>query len=148
MMEISFHVNVTDKLAYGCRLLRKAYASGAKVAVTAEPEVLQQMDGLVWQFSPADFIPHCILDASGEPRQTFTPVLLTDQPADCVHHEVLINLGLAIPAGFEMFERMIEVVADDRHELLAGRQRWRHYAGLGYTLKKHDRSSSAMGSPS
>ncbi len=148
MIEISFHVNVADKLTYGCRLLRKAYASGAKVAVTAEREVLQQLDELIWRFSPTDFIPHCTLGASGESRQTFTPVLLTEQPADCSHHEVLINLGLGIPPGFENFERLIEVVAVDQQELLAGRQRWKQYVGLGHALKKHDRSPSAMGSPS
>ena len=148
MIEISFHVNVADKLTYGCRLLRKAYASGAKVAVTAEPEVLQQLDELIWQFSPADFIPHCFFNSNNEPRQAFTPVLLTEQPADCSHHEVLINLGLGIALGFEGFERLIEVVADNQQDLLAGRQRWKHYAGLGYTLKKHDRNLSASGSSS
>lgn len=140
MKEISFHVNVSDKLTYGCRLLRKAYASGAQVAVTAEAGVLQHLNELIWQFSPADFIPHCLLDDVGEARQIFTPVLLTEQPADCSHQEVLINLGLSIPRGFESFERLIEVVADDQEELLAGRQRWKHYAGLGYALKKHDRN--------
>lgn len=140
MKDISFHVNVSDKLTYGCRLLRKAYASGAQVAVTAEAEVLQHLNELIWQFSPADFIPHCLLDDVGEVRQIFTPVLLTEQPADCSHQEVLINLGLSIPRGFEGFERLIEVVADDQEELLAGRQRWKHYSGLGYALKKHDRN--------
>ena len=30
MTEIAFHFNVPDKLAYSCRLLRKAYLSGAR----------------------------------------------------------------------------------------------------------------------
>ncbi|GBU15255.1 DNA polymerase III subunit chi [Polaromonas sp.] len=144
-MDISFHVNVADKLDYGCRLLRKAYASGAQVAVTAEPSVLQQMDELIWRFSALDFIPHCALDASGGVRQRFTPVLLTEQPAHCAHHEVLINLGLGIPPGFEGFARLIEVVADKPAELQAGRQRWKHYTGLGHVLTKHDRSPSTQG---
>ena len=42
MTEIIFHVNVPDKLAYSCRLLRKAYLSGARVSVTAEPDVLAE----------------------------------------------------------------------------------------------------------
>jgi hypothetical protein len=37
MTEIAFHFNVPDKLAYSCRLLRKAYLSGARVVVTGEP---------------------------------------------------------------------------------------------------------------
>ena len=37
MTEVEFHFNVGDKLAYSCRLLRKARAGGAKIMVTAEP---------------------------------------------------------------------------------------------------------------
>lgn len=144
MKEVSFHVNVADKLAYGCRLLRKAYASGAQVTVTAEAEVLQRLDQLIWHFSPADFIPHRWIDGNGEACDTFTPVFLTQQPAQCAHREVLINLGLGIPPGFEEFDRLIEVVADDQEELLAGRQRWKHYSALGHVPKKHDRHPAGV----
>ena len=44
MTDIEFHVNVPDKLHYSCRLLRKAYRSGANAVVTAEPELLLQLD--------------------------------------------------------------------------------------------------------
>ena len=36
MTEIEFHFNVHDKLAYTCRLLRKACRTGARAVVTAE----------------------------------------------------------------------------------------------------------------
>ena len=35
MTEISFHFNVPDKLAYACRLLRKAVNAGNKVVVAS-----------------------------------------------------------------------------------------------------------------
>ncbi len=34
MTGIAFHVNLADRLAYACRLLRKAAASGSRVLVT------------------------------------------------------------------------------------------------------------------
>lgn len=143
MTEIVFHVNVPDKLAYSCRLLRKAYLSGALVAVTAEPDILIELDRLLWGFSPTEFVPHALVSGASERDLALTPVLLSETPAACGHQEVLVNLGQEVPAQFEGFERFIEIVAADHDAVLAGRQRWRHYATRGYALKKHDRGGAS-----
>jgi DNA polymerase-3 subunit chi len=137
MTEIAFHFNVPDKLVYSCRLLRKAYLSGARVAVSAEPEVLAELDTLLWSFSPAEFVPHCAGTASAATLAA-TPIVLTALLADCSDRSVLVNLGQGIPAGFEGFERFIEVVALPPEDVMAGRSRWKHYAARGYALKRHD----------
>lgn len=137
MTEIAFHFNVPDKLAYSCRLLRKAYLSGARVVVTAEPAVLAELDQLMWSFSPAEFVPHCRADAS-QSTVAATPVVLAEAPAASQHHGVLVNLGQGIPAGFERFERFIEVVARTDDDRLAARSRWKHYTDRGYAMKRHD----------
>ena len=139
MTEIAFHFNVSDKLTYGCRLLRKACLSGAKVVVTAEPSVLTELDTLLWSFSSTEFVPHCTLGAPPITLGT-SPIVLTESLADCQHHEVLVNLGQTIPAGFEGFQRCIEVVALPPDEVIAGRRRWKHYAARGYSMIKHDLS--------
>ena len=141
MTEIAFHVNVPDRLGYSCRLLRKAYLSGARIAVIAEPAVLLELDQLLWRFSPSDFVPHAVLSADSDHDLALTPVLLTETLAACGHQDVLVNLGQEVPAQFEGFERIIEVVGDDQNAVLAGRQRWKHYATRGYALKKHDRAA-------
>ena len=58
MTEVAFHFNAPDKLAYACRLLRKAVGSGARVVVTAPADVLARLNSLLWTFSQLDFIPH------------------------------------------------------------------------------------------
>lgn len=137
MTEIEFHVNVPDKLNYSCRLLRKAYRSGAKAVVTAEPELLQQLDQLLWTFSAAEFLPHCTSQA---PVHTLaaTPILLAQQLQACPADSVLINLGHQPPADFERFQRFIEVASDANDDILAARTRWKHYRDRGYALKRHD----------
>ncbi|MHB1200013.1 MAG: DNA polymerase III subunit chi [Polaromonas sp.] len=140
MTEIEFHVNVPDKLLYSCRLLRKAYLSGAKVVVTAGCGVLDELDHLLWSFSPTEFVPHCRADAPQD-SLAVTPVLLAESLTACPHHGVLVNLGQDIPVGFEPFERFIEVIARAEDDLLAGRSRWKHYAMRGYALKKHERTA-------
>lgn len=144
MTEIAFHFNVVDKLLYSCRLLRKAYASGAQVAVTGEPEVLADLDQLLWSFSATEFIPHC-RTSDGKGQLASKSVLLLDSPAACPHHGVLVNLGVQVPFEFERFERFIEVVTQGSDERLAARTRWKHYADRGYLLQRHDISTAGEG---
>lgn len=137
MTEIEFHVNVPDKLHYSCRLLRKACRSGAKAIVTAEPDLLAQLDELLWTFLPTEFLPHCNSNAPSH-TLTFTPIQLASQLLGCSTDGVLINLGQHPPMHFERFQRFIEVASDQQTDILAARLRWKHYKDRGYALKKHD----------
>lgn len=144
MTEIAFHFNVTDKLQYGCRLLRKAYLSGANVVVTGEPEILAELDELLWSFSPTDFVPHCRTSAP-ENSLAGTPVLFAESLAAGPHHGVLVNLGQGTPDGFERFERVIEVVTQAEDDRIAARGRWKYYTDRGYAMKRHDLTSAEEG---
>ena len=137
MTRIDFHVNVSDKLAYSCRLLRKAYQSGARIVVTGDDDMLAELDARLWTFSAEDFVPHCRADAASATLSA-TPIVLTGSLADCAHHDVLVNLGLEVAVGFEHFARLIEVANQTPEDLAAARQRWKHYQALGYTPKKHE----------
>ncbi|MDP2067097.1 MAG: DNA polymerase III subunit chi [Burkholderiaceae bacterium] len=137
MTEIAFHFNASDKLAYTCRLLRKAVASGAQVVVTAEPPTLQQLDVALWTFSALDFLPHWAAPATPGVLAR-SPIVLTGVPADAPHQQVLVNLSDNLPDGFERFERLIEVVSGDAADRQAARQRWKHYADRGYAIVRHD----------
>ena len=140
MTEIAFHFNAPDKLAYACRLLRKAVASGARVVVTGSPASLQALDTLLWTFSPIEFVAHC---RAGSPAEQLmaSPVVLAaklDGGAKLPHHQVLLNLGAEVALGYERFERTIEVVTLDDEDRQQARQRWKHYADRGYHITRHD----------
>jgi DNA polymerase-3 subunit chi len=138
--EIAFHFNAPDRLAYTCRLLRKAVASGARLVVTGPAEALDRLDTELWTFSATDFVPHC--RAQAEPALlAASPVVLADDPAAAPHQQVLLNLGAEVPAGFERFERVIEVVGLDDADRQLARSRWRHYADRGYAMSRHDLAS-------
>jgi DNA polymerase-3 subunit chi len=141
MTEIEFHFNVPDKLAYTCRLLRKACRTGVKAVVTAEPGLLTELDRLLWRFSATEFVPHCMATSNGQ-LLAATPVLLADQLESCPADRVLINLGQKVPDDFERFRRFIEVVSGLENDKLVGRQRWKHYKDMGYALKQNDLSAS------
>lgn len=137
MTEVAFHFNAPDRVAYACRLLRKAVTSGAKVVVTGLPDTLRQLDAALWTMSPTDFVPHCHLeDAPG--IVAASPVILAASTQSVPHQQVLLNLGHAVADGFERFERVIEVVGMDDEDRQLARSRWKHYADRGYTITRHD----------
>lgn len=137
MTEVSFHFNAPDKLSYACRLLRKAVGSGARVVVTADGGLLRELDTVLWTFSPLEFIPHCHARADAQVLAA-SPVVLAEVVHDTPHQAVLVNLGEAVPEGFERFERLIEVVSLDEQDRQLARRRWKHYADRGYGIQKHD----------
>jgi DNA polymerase-3 subunit chi len=134
MTRIDFHTNVGDALLYACRLVRKAYQAGQPTVVLAEPARLRAFDEQLWTFSPLDFVPHCMADSALAPQ---TPIVLTADLDGAPHHQVLLNLGAAVPAQFARFERLLEVVGNASDELAAGRERYRFYRDRGYALNNY-----------
>ena len=138
MTEVAFHFNAPDKLAYVCRLARKAVRQDARVAVTGSRDDLQRLDRMLWALGPSDFIAHCMDDADETMRQA-SAVFLTADPRTSHHREVLVNLGDAVPEGFAQFARLVEVVSQsDQPDRIRARDRWRHYASSGYAIVRHD----------
>ena len=140
MTEVAFHFNAPDKLAYTCRLLKKAFSQSAQVVVSADPSTIEQLDQALWTFRADAFVPHCTVQ-SQPMLWRHSPVVLvpsSELPDTLTHHKVLVNLGQELVKGFEAFERVIEVVTLNEEDRLQARQRWKHYATRGYPLKRHD----------
>lgn len=142
MARIEFHFNAPALVPYACRLLRKVQGRGLRAQVIGHDSTLGLLDQTLWTFSALDFLPHCGAQAEQGMRQA-SHVLLASTVQRDWHRQVLINLGDAIPEGFEGFERIIDVVTvDDLHRAMA-RERWREYARLGHELVRHDLQQSA-----
>lgn len=138
MTEIAFHFNVPDKLPYACRLLRKVYQSGSRARVVGQVDTLAALDQALWTFSAQDFIPHCHSGADAA-MLTHSPIVLATTAAGAEDAgDVLVNLGAAVPEGFERYARLIELVGQNQDDRTDARQRWRHYADRGYTITRHD----------
>ena len=119
MAEVAFHFNAPDKAAYACRLLRKAYLKGARVAVLAPREQLDTLDRGLWLLAQGEFVPHCI-GADAEATRRHSPIHLLERLDERAPTQVLVNLTDAVPADYSRFERVIEVVdLDDEDRALA-----------------------------
>ena len=138
MTEIAFHFNAPDKLAYACRFARKAQRAGAQLVILAPKPVLVDLDRMLWSVSPQDFVAHCFDDAD-EDQLAVSPVVLSAELGETPHQDVLLNLGAQVPAAFERFSRLIEVVSStDEQDRGQARLRWKHYAARGYAIVRHD----------
>ncbi len=149
MTEIAFHVNALDKLDYACRLLRASQKKAAKVLVCGPHGTMRQLSTALWAVSPSEFLPHCFVDAQPAVLANSPIVLLPGLLADvspqelealnsAMQQDVLLNLGATLPAGYERFARLIEVVSQEDADLQSARVRWKHYKDRGYALMRYD----------
>jgi DNA polymerase-3 subunit chi len=154
MARIDFHSNVSDKLEYVCRLTRKIWSATQEgqavrnIVIVGEKTDLKKLDELIWTFSSADFLPHCFIE---DEMAIETPIVLTDNFAPSAlnaipHADVLIHIGMRmpqdVPALVARFPRVVEVVAVNEVERLAGRERFKAYRDLGHELHNFDQSKS------
>ena len=144
MTEIAFHFNAPDKVGYACRLLRKAFGSGAKVVVSGDSALLGELDLALWTFGQLEFVPHCREPGAAPAVLAASPIVLTGAPRTAPHHQVLVNLGGPVPDGFETFDRLIEVVTCGDEDRAQARQRWKHYSTRGYSMSRHDLAAEAQ----
>jgi DNA polymerase-3 subunit chi len=140
MTAVAFHFNVPDRRDYACRLLRKALRAEAKVVVTGDDHVLDDLNRQLWIFEPLEFLPHWRGARAGAlpSRLAATPLLLLDQPSAERGQTVLVNLGRQVPEGYGDFERLIEIVSLDEADRLSARERWRRYQAEGRSIERHE----------
>jgi DNA polymerase-3 subunit chi len=133
MTRIDFHTNIPDKLAYACRLARKAYSAKAKIVLLAEDAAqAAALNEALWTLSNIDFLPHVMAD---DPLAPETPIIITDsEEAALPHHEMLVNLTRRTPSNVAEFARVFEIISVDELDAAAGRQRYVAYKKQSYPL--------------
>lgn len=138
MTEVAFHFGAPDKIAYACRLLRKAVSAGARLVVQTDGADCERLNAALWALLPTDFVAHCD-DATVGTSLTLSPIVLTARPQDFASgREVIVNLLNHVPDGFDQFQRVIEVVSHDETDRRMARIRWKQYSELGYVIGRHD----------
>jgi len=133
MTRIDFHTNIPDKLAYACRLARKAYGARGKLVLLAEDAAqAAALDAALWTLSETDFLPHV---PAGDPLAGRTPIIVTDSDqAELPHYDMLVNLSRATPANVDRFQRVFEIISTDEDDAAAGRKRYAAYKQQSYPL--------------
>lgn len=141
MTRIDFYV-LPDSAAEGplptaCRLCEKAVGSGKRVHVHApDAQQAQDFDKLLWTYRQGGFIGHERAESVSETPPLAAVLIGNSEPLPS-HQDVMINLGLDVPAFFSRFERVLEIVHGDAPARLKYRERFKFYRDRGYTLETH-----------
>lgn len=140
MKKIDFHYNVPNRLRYACLVARTVYRRGMTLALWSTDERrLRELDSLLWRFDDLAFLPHVRAES---PLAAETPIRWSTN-LSALRGDVLLLLDDELPvdwtAEFERFDRIIDVVSTEPHELERSRARFRAYRAAGIELAAYDR---------
>ena len=143
MTAVDFHTGLADPLRFACRLLRKAVRQGARIQVSAPPDVLDTLDRLLWTFEDKEFLPHVRQPGVPAELAARTPIWLSEHALGSGAPSVLVNLGAPAPADLRGLSRVIEIVGSSPEAAEQGRARWRDYVTAGCQPDHHARAQGA-----
>ena len=105
MATIEFYSGIADKTRHALRLLRKAHAKGARVAVVGDADLLRRLDAELWTADARDFVAHLRVDGQPPPaRMDRTPLWLVEDARSARGCGVLVNLGADTVDDIERFD--------------------------------------------
>ncbi|HEX4859273.1 MAG TPA: DNA polymerase III subunit chi [Usitatibacteraceae bacterium] len=132
MTDIKFFSNVEAKLPFACRWSKKACDAGRKLVVFApDAAVADQFDRLLWTFAQLSFVPHV---RQSHPLAAVTPIVIAGEDGTFSHADTVLNLGNAVPPFFDRFAALREIISIEETDRQAGRERYRHYQSLGFSV--------------
>ena len=132
-----------QRWAFACRLIEKAYSRDLSVIIVNDtPADAQALDDLLWTFNERSFIPHkvCMDEQSMDPA---TKVHLAALPAALPAADLLVNLSARLPAHWERYPRIAEIIDADEDRRRLGRERFKTYRDLKVTLETHQLDETA-----
>ena len=140
MISVNFYILPDDQLEslqkYTCKLAEEHWQSGNRVLIQTDSSAdSQSLDNLLWNIRDESFIPHGI--ATLEPGDQQQPILISHQKINDQNFQLVINLS-SRPADVSNDELGIkEILNQDEKRKQSGRQNYKTYRELGYTLKHH-----------
>ena len=131
-----------QRWAFACRLTEKAYLKDLKIVIVNDTLAdAQALDELLWTFNERSFVPHkvCLDEQSLDPA---TPVhLVLESPA--IPADLLVNLAPRLPTQLQRYQRIAEIIDADEERRRQGRERFKAYRDLKFTLETHQIDEAA-----
>jgi DNA polymerase-3 subunit chi len=132
-----------QRWAFACRLTEKAYLRDLRIVIVNDTLAdAQALDDLLWTFNERSFVPHkvCLDEHSADPA---TKVHITLEPANAPVADLLVNLADRLPAHWERYARIAEIIDADEERRRLGRERFKSYRDLKVTLETHQLDETA-----
>jgi DNA polymerase-3 subunit chi len=131
-----------QRWAFACRLTEKAYLRDLRVVIVNESlSDAKALDDMLWTFNDRSFVPHRLM-ADEHTLDPATPVQLTVDPA-APAGDLLVNLAARLPAQWERYARIAEIIDADAERRRLGRERFKAYRALDVALQTHQLNDTA-----
>jgi len=136
-----FHILRQDTPAarnlHAAKLVNKAWQQGDRVGIVCDtPEHAQEMDDLLWNFSPDAFIPHSVISETNTPYKDPVGILL--HPPAAEDWDTVIILCAELPAHADQFKRLALIAQNDPVVLDQARAHFKQLRALGIEARVHD----------
>jgi len=131
-----------QRWAFACRLTEKAYLRDLRVVIVSDTlSDARALDDMLWTFSDRSFVPH-ELKLDERAMDPATQVQLTVEP-EAPAADLLVNLAGRLPAHWERYARIAEIIDADAERRRLGRERFKTYRSLEVTLQTHQLADTA-----
>lgn len=139
MPKIDFYIlsegNAQTRFQLACRLIEKAYRNQHRVYIQTEnQQEAHQLDEMLWTYRDDSFLPHNLYGDGPEPSP---PIQIGFSVTPEKHRDILINLSNHVPAFYEQFSRVLELVPNDPAIQANAREIYRAYRAKGYDITTH-----------
>jgi DNA polymerase-3 subunit chi len=136
-LKIQFYVleksNNQQAMLHACQLIEKHYQVNERVYIhTASQQEAERLDQLLWTFKEDSFVAHAISNT-----KQAAPVQIGFEADHAMAADVLMNLSHEIPAFFEQYQQITEIVFADATVQQLARERFKKYRELGYEITTH-----------
>jgi DNA polymerase-3 subunit chi len=132
-----------QRWAFACRLAEKAYLKDLKIVIVNDTLAdARALDELLWTFNERSFVPHkvCLDEQSLDPA---TPVHLVLESPAIPAADLLVNLAPRLPTQLQRYQRIAEIIDADEERRRQGRERFKAYRDLKFTLETHQIDEAA-----
>ena len=131
-----------ERWTIACRLAEKAYLKDLRVVIVNDSlSDARALDDMLWTFNDRSFVPHQLCTDGRAPDST-TPVQLSVEPA-APAADLLVNLAARLPAQWERFARIAEIIDADAERRRLGRERFKTYRDLKLAPQTHQLNDAA-----
>lgn len=126
-----------DRNLHAVRLADKAWQQGDRVCIVCDQHShAEELDELLWNFSPDAFIPHSIVPDATTRCPDPVGILLCEPAAE--DWDTVVILSSKLPADADRFKRLALVAHNDPEVLNIARSHFRQLRTMGIEPKVHD----------
>lgn len=138
-MKVNFYLLKQDteqaRRLLACRLAEQQARQGQRICIlTDSPEAAQEVDQLLWSYTPDSFLPHALAGDAAAAQVQIVVGHGTEAPAGTT---CILNLGQEAPLNQPSLAAIAEFVLSDDDAKTRSRARWNLYKQLGYELQHH-----------